>query len=86
MPNDNDILDAVVVPVKYLSKFWRSLDLSLINCEIEFHLSWSRYRIISEISRTAAVTRNSNANPPVLNAKFYVPVVTLTINDNISSF
>ena len=25
----------VVVPLKYLSNFWRSLDLSLINCEIE---------------------------------------------------
>ena len=35
MPNYNKILDAeVVVPVKYLSNFWRSLDLRLINFEI----------------------------------------------------
>ena len=34
-PNNNNILDAeVVVPLKYLSKFWRFLDLPLINCEI----------------------------------------------------
>ena len=35
IPNYNKILDAeVVVPVKYLSNFWRSLDLRLINFEI----------------------------------------------------
>ena len=35
MPNDNNILDAdVVVSLKSLSNFWRSLDLLLINCEI----------------------------------------------------
>ena len=29
----------VTIPLKYLSNSWRSLDLSLINCEIELHLS-----------------------------------------------
>ena len=30
MPNNNNILDAeVVVPLKYLNNFWRSLDLTL---------------------------------------------------------
>ena len=38
VPADNCRLDAkVVVPLKYLSDFWRSLDLPLINCEIELH-------------------------------------------------
>ena len=32
-------LDVEVVPLKYLSKFWRFLDLSLINCKIELDLS-----------------------------------------------
>ena len=32
-------LNIVVVPLKFLSKFWRSLDLPLINCEIELDLS-----------------------------------------------
>ena len=91
-PNDNNILEAeVVVPLKYLSNFWRSLDLHLINCEIELDLSWSRDCIISKISKTPAVP----ANPPVtaveatetvgaafqINiAKLYVSVVTLSIN------
>ena len=39
MPNNNNILHAeVVVPLKYLSNFWRSLDLPLINCEIKLDL------------------------------------------------
>ena len=43
----------VVAPLKYLSNFWRSLDLSLISCEIELDSSWLKECIISEISRTS---------------------------------
>ena len=98
-PNSNNILDAKdVAPLKYLSNFWRSLDLTLINCEIELDLSWSKECIISEILITPRIPGNPDANPPVPvmaaiqtpagtfqinNAKLYVPVVTLTINDNI---
>ena len=95
MPSTNDILDAeVVVPLKYLSNFWRSLDLPLIKCEIKLDLSWSRYFIISEISRTHAVpanppvpaieaTQTTGATFEINNEKLYVPFVTLSINDNI---
>ena len=35
-PDDNNTLETeVIVPLKYLSNFWRSLDLPWINCEIE---------------------------------------------------
>ena len=35
-PNNNNMLDAtVVIPLKYLSNYWRSIDFPLINCEIE---------------------------------------------------
>ena len=30
----------IVVPLKYLSNFWRSLEISLINCKVEFSLEW----------------------------------------------
>ena len=82
----------VVAPLKYLSNFWRSLDLPLIKCEIELGLRWVRSCIISEISKTFRAV-DPNANPVVYqvisqtfqinNAKLYVPVVTLSINDNI---
>ena len=39
-PDDGNRLNAeVVLPLKYLSNIWRSVDLPLINCEIEFDLS-----------------------------------------------
>ena len=48
--NNSSRLDAeVVVPLKYLSNFWRSLDLPLINCEIELDLSWPKDCIMSDI-------------------------------------
>ena len=99
-PDNNFILDTeVAVPLKYLSNFWRSLDLPLINCEIKLDLSWSK-ECISEISIIPRIPGNLDANPPVQkvpaiqttaatfqinNAKFHVPVVTLSINDNIKS-
>ena len=34
----NDV--KIVVPLKYLSNFWRSLNIPLINCEVELILNW----------------------------------------------
>ena len=88
--NNNSWLNAeVVVPLKHLGTVWRFLNLSLINCEIELDLTWSKNRVISEISRTPEVDK---ANPvdetlttgaifQINNTKLYVPVVTLSIND-----
>ena len=30
----------IVVPLKYLSNFWRSLEMTLINFKVEFSLKW----------------------------------------------
>ena len=32
----------IVIPLKYLSNFWRNLNIPLINCEIELILTWSK--------------------------------------------
>ena len=37
--NDNKFDTEVVVPLKYLSNLWRSLNLVLINCEVELDLA-----------------------------------------------
>ena len=91
-PAENKILNVeVVVPLKHLSNFWRSLHLSLINCEIELGLRWSKYCVIPEVSRTCEV-RGDNPTDAALthfatfrknNFKLYVPVVSLSIKDNI---
>ena len=45
-PNNNSRLDAEVgVPLKYLNDFWRSLDLPLINCEIELNWRWGKKKL-----------------------------------------
>ena len=40
-PEDNDSLTKakLVIPLKYLSNFWRSLNILLINCEVELILT-----------------------------------------------
>ena len=56
-PDDNNTFDTEgAVQLKYLSNFWRSLDLLLINCEIYLHLAWSKDCIISETLKTARVS------------------------------
>ena len=96
MPNNNNVLEAeVVVPLKYLGNFWRSVDLPLINFEIKLDLSWSKEHIISEISIIPRVSGDANpavqevavmqtsATFQINNAKLYVPVVTFSVNDNV---
>ena len=40
--NDEEINGVeIMVPLKYLSNFWRTLEMPLINCEIELILDWS---------------------------------------------
>ena len=82
-----------VVSLKYLSNFWRTLDIPLINCEVCLTLTWSENCVIK-----SRATRNADtdANPAVAgiddptaatfkitDRKLYVPVVTLSAeNDN----
>ena len=40
--NDDGIINVeIMVPLKYLSNFWRTLEMPLINCEVELILDWS---------------------------------------------
>ena len=65
--------------------------MPLINCEKELDLTWSKYCVISEISRTLEVggsnladsTLTTGATFQINNGKLYAPFVTLTITDNI---
>ena len=68
----------VTISPKYCSNFWRFLDLPLINCEIELNLSGANDRILIEHHNTI-----TGVNFAIISTKLYVPVVTLSINDNI---
>ena len=64
----------IAVQLKYLSNFWRSLEMPLINCEIHLELNWTKDCVMSIIAdRTFKIT----------NTKLYVPIVTLSSQDNV---
>ena len=44
----------IFAPLKYLSNFWKSLNMPLINCEVELILSWFKNCVlISKSTRDA---------------------------------
>ena len=66
-----------MVPLKYSSNFWRTLEMSLINCEIELILDWSENCVI-------IYTNVDNQVPTftITEINLYVPVVTLSTQDS----
>ena len=66
----------VVIPLKYLSNFWRTLNIPLINCEIELILTWSKRCVLADM--TAANNPPTESEFQITGTKLYVPVVTLS--------
>ena len=64
----------IMVPLKYLSNFWRTLEMPLINCATNLILAWSANRAI--VSTNVA---NQNATFAISDTKLYV---TLSTQDN----
>ena len=71
----------IVVPLKYLSNFFRSLEMPLINCKIKLNLTWKKECVLST-DADDAVNLNNNAVFIINDTKLYVPVVTLSKEDN----
>ena len=87
----NDV--KIVVPLKHLSNFWRSLNIPLINCEVELVLSWFKNCVlIDKLTREAncnvdpdvyEIDNPENAIFQITDTKLFVPVVTLSKENNI---
>ena len=76
--NDDGIINVeIMVPLKYLSNFWRTLEMPLINCKVELILTWSENCVINS-------TNVAGQNPTftITERNLYVPVVTLSTQDN----
>ena len=67
----------IMVPLKYLSNFWRTLEMPLINCEVNLILTWS-----SNCVFIATTVPNQAATFEITDTKLYVPVVTLSTQEN----
>ena len=87
----NDV--KIVVPLKHLYNFWRSLNIPLINCEVELILTWFKNCVlIDKLTREADYNVNLDVyeidNPEdaiiqIKDTKLYVRVVTLSEENNI---
>ena len=64
----------IVAPLKHLNNFWKSLEMLLINCKVEFSLKWYNNCILSSSGTAATFT--------ITDTKLYVPVVTLKTENN----
>ena len=65
----------LAVTLKYLSNFWRSLKMLLINCKVELSLTWYTHCV--------TITGNGTATTfAITDTKLYVPVVTLKAEEN----
>ena len=63
------------MPLKYLSKFWRTLEVSLINCEISLILTCSKNCVISFATGATEFA--------IIDIKLYVRVETLATESDI---
>ena len=64
----------IIVPLKYLRNLWRTLEMSLINCEVNLILKWSS---------TCFINNSTDAGRfAITDTKLFVPVVTLSTQNN----
>ena len=76
--NDGEIDNVeIMLPLKYLSNYWRTLEMPLINSEVNLVLTWSGNCFI--VSTNVA---NQGATFKIAEIKLSVPVVTLSTQDN----
>ena len=77
---DNNNVNNVklVVPLKYVSNFFRSLELPLVNCKIDLELTWHKDCMISSENAAAGQV----VSFMITYTKLYVPIFTLSTKDN----
>ena len=85
--NDRSLKNTkIVVPLKYLPNFFRSLKMPLINCKIHLGLNWDNNCVMYG---TDTYSGGDNANNrettfKITSTKLYVPIVTLSTKDNVN--
>ena len=67
-----------MVPLEYLSNFWRTLKMTSINCEISLQLKCSKYCFL-----VAGTEANQVLEIKITDTKLYFPVVPVSTEDNI---
>ena len=66
----------IVLPLNYLSNFWRSLEMPLINYRVRLKLNWIEDCILS--------SSGNSVKFEITDAKLHVPLVTLSTKDSVN--
>ena len=66
----------IVVTLKYLSNFWRSLEIPLTNCKVHLELNRIEDWILSSAGNSAKFK--------ITDVKLHVPIFTLSTKDNVN--
>ena len=77
----------IAVSLKYLTNFWKTLNMPLINYAVSLILSWSENCVITglekrTITNTPRDSSPTNATFKIKETKLYVPVVTLSTEND----
>ena len=76
-PNNGNTKDVeIIVSLKYLSNFWRTREMPLINCEVNLILTWSKDCVITNSTGEGKFA--------ITETKLYVPVVPVPCYDRMS--
>ena len=78
----------LAIPLKYLGNFWRAVNIPLISCEVFLELKWDKNCIITSLEQRYIGGGNRDNAPTgatlsITDCKLYVPVVTLSKDDEI---
>ena len=76
--DDGEINDVeIMVLLKYLGNLWRTLEMTLADCEVNLILTWSENCVIVYTN-----VENQNAKFEITETNLYAPVATLSTQDN----
>ena len=81
----------LAIPLKYLSNFWRALNIPLISCEVFLELKWNKNCVITSLEQRDSGGGNRDNAPTgatlaINDCKLYVPAVILSKDDEIKLF
>ena len=84
--NDRSLKDTkIVVPLKYLSNLFRSLEMPLINCKIHLELNWNNDCVIYGADTYAGGNANNRETTfQITSTKLYAPIIILSTKDNVN--
>ena len=82
----------IIIPLKHLIIFWRTLDMPLVNCEASLTLTWPENCVITKLDKTVTAAQGNNpavdktnqesATFKITDTKLYVLVVILSTEND----